>query len=149
MKIKIKYHADTEKLKKIEVGDWIDLRAAMDYRLKEGEFQLISLGVSMRLPEGYEAVMVPRSSLFKNYGILQANGMAVIDESYCGDGDIWRFPAYCAKGKHWSGFYYYSEIKKGERICQFRIQKKMPEIDFEEVSDLGWPDRGGFGSTGK
>jgi dUTP pyrophosphatase len=140
--IKIKYHADIEKLKKIEQGDWIDLRSAEDVHLKFGEFALISLGVSMKLPEGYEAHIAPRSSTFKNFGIIQTNSVGVVDNSYSGNNDIWMFPALCM----WEGG---SHIKKGDRICQFRIMKKQPEIQFVEVDKLDDVDRGGYGSTGK
>ena len=140
--IKIKYHTDKiDKLERIEdkKSDWIDLRAAEDVVLKAGEFKLISLGISMQLPEGYEAHIVPRSSTYKNFGIIQTNHQAVIDESYCGNNDIWRYPAYALRD---------TEIKTNDRICQFRIMKKQPEINFEEVEVLGNEDRGGIGSTG-
>lgn len=152
--IEIKYHDnDIERLEKIKVGDWIDLRAAEDVTINQGEFALISLGVSMRLPKGYEAHIVPRSSTFKTWGIIQTNSMGVIDNSYSGTNDIWKFPAYCLDGKEEvydeGGWYSYaSEIHKGDRICQFRIMKKQPEIEFDEVSFLDEEDRGGFGSTG-
>ena len=139
--IKIKYHTDEiEKLRYIDgKSDWIDLRAAEDAELKAGEFKLISLGVSMELPEGYEAHVVPRSSTFKTWGILQTNSMAVIDESYCGDNDIWRYPVYATRD---------TVIHKNDRICQFRIEKHQPTIMFEEVDTLGNEDRDGFGSSG-
>ena len=93
--IKIKYHSDEiEKLTYIDgKSDWIDLRAAEDVVMKAGEFRLISLGISMKLPDGYEAHVLPRSSTYKNWGILQANSQGVIDNSYSGTNDIWRFPA--------------------------------------------------------
>ena len=140
--IKIKYHTDEiEKLRYIDgKSDWIDLRAAEDVELKAGEFKLISLGVSMELPRGYEAHVVPRSSTFKTWGILQTNSMAVIDESYCGDNDIWRYPVYATRD---------TVIHKNDRICQFRIEKHQPTIEFEEVDTLGNEDRSGFGSSGK
>ena len=139
--IKIKYHTDEiEKLRYIDgKSDWIDLRAAEDVELKAGEFKLISLGVSMELPKGYEAHIVPRSSTFKTWGILQTNSMAVIDESYCGDNDIWRYPVYATRD---------TIIHKNDRICQFRIEKHQPTIMFEEVDTLGNEDRNGFGTTG-
>ena len=139
--IKIKYHTDEiEKLRYIDgKSDWIDLRAAEDVELKAGEFKLISLGVSMELPKGYEAHIVPRSSTFKNFGIIQTNHHAIIDESYCGDNDIWRYPAYALRD---------TVIHKNDRICQFRIMEHQPVIEFEEVDRLGNEDRSGFGSTG-
>lgn len=153
-KIKIKYHCDDiEKIEKIAIGDWIDLRAAEDVVLHPGQFKLISLGISMKLPEGYEAHIVPRSSTFKTWGIIQTNHMGVIDNSYSGTNDIWKFPAFCLKGDTVllpNGYYLQnaSVISKGDRICQFRIVKKQPEIEFEEVELLDETDRGGFGSTG-
>lgn len=138
-KIKIKYHNDNIAIGKIEVGDWVDLRAAENVELKQGEFKLISLGVSMKLPKGYEAHIVPRSSTFMKWHIIQTNHMGVIDNSYSGDNDIWKFPALAAED---------TKISVGDRICQFRIVKKQPNIQFEVVESLGGRDRGGFGSTG-
>ena len=142
MNIKIKYHTDEiEKLKYIDgKSDWIDLRSAEDVELKAGEFALISLGVSMELPKGYEAHIVPRSSTFKNFGIIQTNSMGLVDESYCGDHDQWFFPALAMRD---------TEIHVNDRICQFRIMEHQPKIEFEEVDKLEGNDRGGFGSTGK
>ena len=140
--IRIKYQSDAiEKLTYIEgKSDWIDLRAAEDVVMKQGEFQLIKLGVSMQLPAGYEAVIVPRSSTYKNFGIIQTNHMGVVDETYCGDNDVWMMPALAMRD---------TEIHVNDRICQFRIQKHQPQIQFEEVEALGNADRGGIGSTGK
>lgn len=139
MKIKIRYATDIEKIEKIAVGDWIDLRCAEDTELKAGEFKLISLGVAMQLPEGYEAHVLPRSSTFKKYKIIMANSMGIVDSSYCGNEDIWRFPALAMEDTF---------IPMGDRICQFRIMKTQGKIEFEEVEDLGNENRGGFGSTG-
>lgn len=140
--IRIKYHTnEIEQIKNIEgKSDWYDLRAAENVTMKAGEFKLISLGVSMELPEGYEAHIVPRSSTFKNFGIIQTNHCAVIDNSYKGDNDIWMYPAYALKD---------TEIKVNDRICQFRIVKNQPPIHFETVEHFGNADRGGVGSTGK
>ena len=140
MNIPIKYHADIHPIEKTEKGDWIDLRAAEDVVLKAGEFKLISLGVSMKLPDGYEALVIPRSSTFKHWGILQTNHCGLIDNSYCGDNDVWMFPALATRDV---------VIEKNSRICQFRIQKKMDEVSFTTVETLGGTDRGGFGSSGK
>lgn len=140
--IKIKYHADIEHIKKIEQGDWIDLRSAEDVTLKFGESKVISLGVSMELPDGYEVHMASRSSTFKNFGIIMTNGIGIIDNSYCGNDDIWKFPALCMKQEG-------TVIHKGDRICQFRIVKKQPEIKFIEVETLNGKNRGGIGSTGR
>lgn len=138
--IKIKYHEEgIPKLEKIVQGDWIDLRAAETIKLLPNTYYLISLGVSMKLPEGYEAHVVPRSSTFKNWGIIQTNSMGVIDNSYCGDNDIWRMPVYATRE---------AVINKGDRICQFRIVRKMEELSFAETEHLSDENRGGFGSTG-
>ena len=139
-KIKIKYLNDSiERVSKIEKGDWIDLRSAEDVELKQGDFKLIPLGVAMELPKGYEAHVVPRSSTFKKWGIIQTNHMGVIDESYCGDEDWWFMPILAMRD---------TKIEKGDRVCQFRIEKKMPKVKFETVEVLGNKNRGGHGSTG-
>ena len=138
--IKVKYLRDVQKIEKISVGDWIDLRAAEAVEMKAGEFKMIPLGVAMELPKGYEALVVPRSSTFKRYGIILANSIGIIDESYKGDDDEWNFLAYAMRD---------TEIKKNERICQFRIIGHQPEIEIEEVDALGNENRGGIGSTGR
>lgn len=121
-------------------SDWLDLRAAETIEMKTGDYKLISLGISMKLPEGYEAHIVPRSSTFKNFGVLQTNSYGVVDNSYSGTNDIWRFPALAMRD---------TVIHEGDRICQFRIEKKQPAVEFIEVDELDDTDRGGFGSTGK
>jgi len=140
--IKIKYFSDEiEKLTYIEgKSDWIDLRAARKTELKKGEFALIPLGVGMQLPGGYEAHVIPRSSTYKNFGIIQTNSCGLIDESYCGDNDQWFFPALAMRD---------TVIQVNDRICQFRIMEHQPSIVFEEADRLTAEDRGGFGSTGK
>lgn len=139
MNIRIKYHTDIPNLKKITQGDWIDLYAAESIDLKQGELRLISLGVSMEIPEGYEALVAPRSSTPKNFGIICANSIGIIDNSYCGDNDIWKFPAYAIRDTH---------IESGDRICQFRLIKNQPDVTFTPVIHLGNESRGGIGSTG-
>lgn len=140
--IKIKYFTEAiERLRYIDgKSDWIDLRAAAETEIKEGEFKLIPLGVAMQLPSGYEAHIVPRSSTFKNYGIIQTNHMGVVDETYCGDQDQWFFPAYALRD---------TVIHVNDRICQFRIMAHQPVLKFEEVLVLDNENRGGHGSTGK
>ena len=140
--IKVKYfHDDMEELCYIAgKSDWIDLRAAVEVTLKAGEFRLIPLGVAIALPKGYEAHIAPRSSTFKNYGILQTNSVGVVDCSYCGDNDQWHMPVYATRDV---------TIEKGARICQFRIMENQPQLHFTRVEHLDAPDRGGFGSTGK
>lgn len=138
--IKIKYFRGVQKIEKLEVGDWIDLRAAEDVDMKAGEYKMFLLGVAMQLPKGYEAIVAPRSSTFKKYGIILVNSFGIIDESFCGDNDEWQYLAYAMRDTH---------IPKNERICQFRIVKHQPEIELIEVEELGNYDRGGIGSTGR
>lgn len=138
--ILIKYHDnEIDKIEKIECGDWIDLRAAEHVVLEAGDDYVISLGVSMKLPDGYEAHLVPRSSTYKKWRIMQTNSIGIIDNSYCGDNDIWGMPVIAIED---------TEINKNDRICQFRIVKKMEDVKFTEVEYLADKDRGGFGSTG-
>ena len=140
--IRIKYF--TDKIDRLEYidgkSDWIDLRASETVELKAGEFKLIPLGVAMQLPKGYEAHIVPRSSTFKNFGIIQTNHQGVVDCSYCGDNDQWFMPVLAVRDTH---------ISFNDRICQFRIMENQPKIAFDEVVSLSSMDRGGFGSTGK
>lgn len=140
--IKIKYFTDKiEKLTYIDgKSDWIDLRASEEVELKAGEFKLIPLGVAMQLPEGYEAHLVPRSSTYKTWGLIQTNSMGVIDCSYSGDNDMWRMPVYATRD---------TVVHVNDRIAQFRIMENQPKIVFDEVEHLENTDRGGFGSTGK
>ncbi|MEG1683548.1 MAG: deoxyuridine 5'-triphosphate nucleotidohydrolase, partial [Oscillospiraceae bacterium] len=139
----IRVHYCAEGMEPLEAlsgkGDWIDLRAAEDVTLQAGEQRLIPLGVAMALPEGYEALMAPRSSTFRNYGILQTNSPGVIDCSYRGTGDEWKMPVYATRD---------SFIPKNARICQFRIQRNQPSLHFLTCDRLDACDRGGFGSTG-
>ena len=138
--IKIKYLRDIQKIERFNVGDWIDLRAAETVVMKAGEYRMIPLGVAMELPKGYEALVAPRSSTFKKYGIILANSIGVIDEAYKGDNDEWNFLAYATRN---------TKIHKNERICQFRIIQHQPLIHLQEVESLGNDDRGGIGSTGR
>lgn len=141
LEIKVKYFSDIEPIKFIEnKSDWYDLRSAEEVEMKAGEYRLIKLGVGMKLPEGYEAHMAPRSGTFKNYGIIQANHVAVIDNSYSGDNDQWMYPAIALRD---------TVIHKNDRICQFRIIENQPPIQFVKVEHLDDKDRGGFGTTGK
>lgn len=141
VEIKVKYFTDIDEIVNVEnKSDWYDLRASVDVELKAGEFKLIPLGIAIELPKGYEAIMAPRSSTFKNFGIIQANSIGIIDESYCGDNDMWRFPAIALRD---------TTIKKNERICQFRILAHQPENVITKVTHLTGKDRGGLGSTGK
>lgn len=138
--IKIRYLRGVEKIERFNVGDWIDLRAAVNVAIRKGDYRLIPLGVAMELPKGYEALIAPRSSTFDKHGILLANSIGIIDESYKGDNDEWRFPAIAMQD---------TTIHKNERICQFRIIPHQPLIQLVEVETLGNEDRGGIGSTGR
>ena len=142
MKVNVKYFTDKiDKLCYIDgKSDWIDLRAAEEIKMKAGEWKLIPLGVAIELPEGYEAHVVPRSSTFKNFGVIQTNSMGVIDTTYCGDNDQWFWPALAMRD---------TEIHVNDRICQFRIMSNQPQLEFVEVDHLDGEDRGGFGSTGR
>ena len=139
--IKIKYlNDDITRLEYIDgKSDWIDLRAAEEVEFKAGEFKLIHLGVAMKLPEGYEAHIVPRSSTFKKWGIIQTNHCGIVDNSYCGPNDWWRMPVFALRD---------TKIEVNDRICQFRIQKNQPTLVFNEVEEMEANNRGGFGSTG-
>ena len=139
MEIKVKYLKDIEPIEKLPMGDWIDLRVSEDITLEKGEFAILHLGVAMELPKGYEAHIVPRSSTYKKWGIIQTNGIGIIDESYCGDNDEWGMPVYATR---------LTMIKKNDRICQFRIVRKMESVRIVTVETLGNNNRGGFGSTG-
>lgn len=141
MKIKIKYlNPNLEKIQKIRVGDWIDLRCSEEMSLKKGEHAYIPLGICMELPKGYEAWLTSRSSMAKKYGIIHCDDLGVIDNTYCGDNDQWFLPVVALRD---------TKIHVNDRICQFRIHEIMPEFDIEEVQTLGNPDRGGLGSTGR
>ena len=141
IKLDVMYHnPDLIPINFLENGDWIDLRASKEYKLFSGEFYLIDLGISMKLPEGYEAHIAPRSSTFKKWGIIQTNGIGIIDNSYCGENDIWMIPVLATKD---------ADIHVNDRVCQFRIVKKMPNnIEINTVEHLNTQNRGGFGSTG-
>ena len=145
--ILVKYHhPDLTRLVNYDKGDWIDLRAAEDVDLKAGEFSLISLGISIKIPEQYEMWLAPRSSTFKKFGIIQTNGIGIIDNSYCGNDDIIKMPALAMRDTH---------IPFNERIAQFRFVPRMKYsskifvfgVKFQEVDDLGTENRGGFGSS--
>lgn len=136
--LKIKFQDEIYSIEKH--GDWFDLRNIEDVKMERGDFKYISLGISVELPKGYEAIIAPRSSTFKRYGIIMANSFGIIDEQYCGDNDIWYFPAFCM----WRETY----IPSGSRLCQFRIFEHQPELAFTISSELGNKERGGLGSTG-
>lgn len=137
--IKIKYWPGSPELEKIEKGNWIDLYTYEDVTLQKGDFAIIPLGVAMKLPRGYEAIIASRSSTFKRWGVLQTNAIGVIDSEYCGNDDQWGYPAFATQAV---------TIPKGTRLCQFRIQESQPDIIFDAVDNLNDKSRGGFGSTG-
>jgi len=139
LKIKVKYLANISPIEKFSVGDMLDLRCAEDVTLHKGEYKLIPLGVAMELPKGYEAHVYPRSSTFSKHKILMGNSVGVIDCSYCGNDDEWKFPAFAVEDTF---------IPKDTRICQFRVFENQPDLEFEEVEDLCNESRGGIGSTG-
>lgn len=146
LELKVKYlNENVPRLKKISVGDWIDLYAAKETVIFKNTFKYVHLGVAIELPRGYEAILAPRSSTFKNWGCIQTNSIGVIDESYCGDDDWWKIPLYCLSTKNNSEC---TIIKAGDKIAQFRIIEHMPAIKIKEVETLGNVSRGGFGSTG-
>lgn len=142
MNIKVVYHTDKiEKLRYIDgKSDWIDLRASERVEFRAGEWKLIPLGISMELPPGYEAHVVPRSSTFRNWGLIQTNSMGVIDNSYCATEDMWMVPMMATRD---------TVVEINDRICQMRIMENQPAIEFTEVDSLPGKSRGGFGSTGK
>ena len=140
MEIKVKKLVDgLHDINQAHNGEWYDLRCAKDMYLIAGDLAYIPLGVAIELPDGYEAIVAPRSSAAKKFGIIQANSLGVIDHAYCGDNDEWMMPVYAIRN---------TTIHKNDRICQFRIQKIQPEADIVYVSELGNKDRNGIGSTG-
>lgn len=140
LEIKIKYFdSEIDEIKKIKVGDWIDLRSRSTITIPKGGFSMIPLNVAMKLPEGYEAHLLPRSSTFPVYGIIMTNSMGIIDNSYSGDKDEWCFSAYATRN---------TQIRKGERVAQFRIMPVMEQVKITKVKSLSTKSRGGFGSTG-
>lgn len=141
MNIKIKYHTKFDKpIQAIEIGDWIDLKSAVTYEYKKGDFFLVNLGVSMELPKGYEALLAPRSSTFKKYGLIVSNSIGIIDNLYHSDDDVWMLPVYALRD---------GRVEKNDRVAQFRILENQPKIEFEVVEHLNNKPRGGFGSTGR
>jgi dUTP pyrophosphatase len=139
--IKIKYHNPSMiPLVQKEDSDWIDLRCSEETIILQGEFKKVSLGTSMEIPAGFEAHIVPRSSTFSTWGIIQTNGIGIIDNHYKGNNDVWAMPVYATRD---------TIIQENDRICQFRIIEKQPNLIFEEVEDMNNEDRGGFGHSGK
>lgn len=158
MKMRIKYFDGATKLQKISVGNWIDCYAREDIFIPLGERAMIPLGFALELPKGWEGHLAPRSSTFKTWGLIQTNSFGVVDDTYIGDNDEWMMPVYCLQAKHdrctkdsltndiWADKGTW--IRKGDKVCQFRIMESMPDIEFEEVESFGNADRGGFGTTG-
>ena len=152
MKIRIKYFEGATKLQKISKGNWIDVYANKDMFIPKDERAMIPLGFALELPQGWEGHLAPRSSTFKTWGIIQTNGLGVVDDTYIGDNDQWHMPAYCLQGKNTEVLDEIETegtwIRRGDKVGQFRIMEVMPEIEFDEVEYFGNDDRGGFGSTG-
>ena len=138
LNIKVRFTKEPYELERH--GAWIDLRAVEDYEYKAGDTLMIDLGVNIKLPEGNEGLLVVRSSTFKKYGIIQTNAIGIIEDNYCGNDDIWMLPVYALRD---------GKIKKGDRVCQFRVHKVMDDVNFTIVDDMGVPNRGGLGSTGR
>lgn len=138
LNIKVRFTKEPYELQRH--GAWIDLRAVEDYEYKAGDALMIDLGVNIKLPEGNEGLLVVRSSTFKKYGIIQTNAIGIIEDNYCGNDDIWMLPVYALRD---------GKIKKGDRVCQFRVHKIMDDVNFTIVDDMGVPNRGGLGSTGR
>ena len=155
LKIKVKRHNNVPLPKVIEKGEWVDLTAAEDLHIDhKGGYAMFSLGVAMQLPDGYEAILAPRSSTPKKFGIMVPNSFGIIDNSYNANDDIWKMTAYCIKQGG-------TDIHCGDRVAQFRIQLSQKAtvwqkikwlfssgIEFVDVEDLHNEARGGFGSTG-
>ena len=139
--IDVKYHAAIDPLQQIKVGDAIDVRAAEDVDLDFLGVKRVSLGFSCKLPEGYIAILSPRSSLFSEHFVIQTNSIGIIDNSYCGNNDVWCMELVCLKA--------HTHISKNERIGQFLVIHKPPKAKFHTVDDLETEDRGGYGSTGR
>lgn len=155
--MKIKYIRTTPAVPKLEVspkGEWVDLTLAEKAQLLPNQYKVFSLGIRMKLPKGFEAWIIPRSSTFKKYNMLQSNSFGLVDNAYNGINDIWGFPCFAPQG---------CSVKAGTRICQFRIMPSMKagfwvklrwllcgKIRFVEEEYLGrnHVSRGGFGSTG-
>ena len=138
LNIKVRFTKEPYELERH--GAWIDLRAVEDYEYKAGDALMIDLGVNIKFPEGNEGLLVVRSSTFKKYGIIQTNAIGIIEDNYCGNDDIWMLPVYALRD---------GKIKKGDRVCQFRVHKVMDDVNFTIVDDMGVPNRGGLGSTGR
>lgn len=141
--IRVKYHDGASKLGSDIHGVMCDLAASETVELKQGEVKIIPLGVSMKLPYGDFGIVVPRSSTCLKHGIMMANSIGIIENEYCGDGDVWGFVAYAIRD---------TVIEQGTRIAQFMPLPFVPDwnkIVFEEVESMGCADRGGYGSTGE
>lgn len=136
----IKYHDDSlERIKECSVGDWYDLRSAETVSIPAGDYKEISLGISIKMPPGYTCKILPRSSTFKKYSIIQVNSEGIIDNSFSGTDDVIKLPVWA---------FHDTIINKNDRICQMCIEKSPPKINFIETDTLDEKNRGGFGSTG-
>lgn len=149
--IDIKYHFNSPELEKIDKGDWIDLYANRmklptdavyldQLHYQKGDIVQVAYDIAMKIPEGFEVLIAPRSSTFKNTGLILTNSPSVIDNSYSGTNDIWYGMFYATR----DGF-----IEKGQRLTHFRIIQNQPTIEFTAQDELNSENRGGYGTTGK
>jgi dUTP pyrophosphatase len=138
-RIKVKYKENSPELTQTDKGGCIDLYNYNDLTLKRGEFGFIDFGIAIELPQGYDAIILPRSSTFKKYGLLLTNSAGYIDNSYNGDNDYWLGCVYATRD---------IQIPAGTRCFQFRLVKTQPSLQIVSVDSLGNEDRSGFGSSG-
>ena len=139
VKIPIHYLPGSPHLEVTTYGGCIDLYNYNEVHLKAGEKGFINFGFSMKLPDGYDALIFPRSSTFSRYGILMTNSVGYIDNSYNGTEDYWKACIYATKD---------IDIPRGTRCFQFRLIKKQPSINFSQQESLNETNRGGFGASG-
>lgn len=139
--LKIRYHRELFPAlpEVVQYGNFVDLYNAEHRILKAGEFTKLNLGISIECPKGFWFQLVPRSSTFEKYGIIQTNSFGVVDTKYCGDDDIIKVPVYAMRD---------TVIPANERICQFSL---VQDINFtiSTVDKLRGENRGGFGSSGR
>lgn len=122
-------------------GGWIDLQCAQDTLIMPHKATIVPLGVNLRVPEGYETIIAPRSSTCLKHGILMGNSIGIIDQDYCGNLDELGMVAVNYTDDPVT-------VEKGLRICQFKVVRAMPAVFFNFVGDMGSVNRGGYGSTG-
>lgn len=134
-------------------SDCFDLYMAEDVSLKKGELLTVKLGIAAELPKGTVATLYLRSSTPKNWGVMLANSIGFIDNTYNGNNDEWKAPLYAFRT---------TIIPRGTRICQFEVRPSQfatiwqklrwilsSKLSIVPVKELGNKSRGGIGSTGK